>query len=103
MKRNDIPPCRFIVSNDETEIFMELAIKNFKKHLQVMMECMGDNYKRHFYDRQYIEEVFDKVIERTKDDFNKAMRDDSRIDYMIFMDEIKGNLKSMYSLYCFYL
>lgn len=82
---------------------MELAVINFNKHHQVMMECMGDNYKRHFYDRQYIERVFIKVIERTKDDFNEIMKDDSRKRYTLFIDEVKENLRAMYELYCTHL
>ncbi|WP_159235628.1 hypothetical protein [Raoultella terrigena] len=100
MKKNDIQLCDFIVTNDETEIFSELAIENFKKHVVIMAECMGDDYKRHLYDRKYIEEVFNNVIERTKDDFNKAKKDDSRMEYMLFMDEVRSNLRVIYSMYC---
>lgn len=103
MKKDDIELCGFIVTNDETEILAELAIENFKKHVVVMAQCMGDDYKRHLYDREYIEEVFNKVIERTKEDFNKAMKDDSRIEYMLFMDEVKDKLEYIYSLYCVHL
>ncbi|ECU6982625.1 hypothetical protein A7Y48_23525 [Salmonella enterica subsp. enterica serovar Enteritidis] len=84
-------------------MFAELAIENFKNHVVVMAQCMGDDYKRHLYDRKYIEEVFNKVIERTKEDFNKAMKDDSRIEYMLFMDGVKDKLEYIYSLYCVYL
>lgn len=103
MKKGDIELCGFIVTNDETEIFAELAIENFKNHVVVMAQCMGDDYKRHLYDRKYIEEVFNKVIERTKEDFNKAMKDDSRTEYRLFMDKVKNNLESIYSLFCVHL
>ncbi|EJX2758219.1 MULTISPECIES: hypothetical protein [Klebsiella] len=103
MKIDDIELCDFIVTNDETEIFAELAIENFKNHVVVMAQCMGDDYKRHLYDRKYIEEVFNKVIERTKEDFNKAMKDDSRIEYILFMDGVKDKLEYIYSLYCVHL
>lgn len=103
MKKDDIELCSFIVTNDETEIFAELAIENFKNHVVVMAQCMGDDYKRHLYDRRYIEEVFNKVIERTKEDFNKAMKDDSRIEYKLFMDGVKDKLEYIYSLYCVHL
>ncbi|EJD6651378.1 TPA: hypothetical protein ACWZKK_004708 [Klebsiella variicola] len=103
MEIEDIELCDFIVTNDETEMFAELAIENFKNHVVVMAQCMGDDYKRHLYDRKYIEEVFNKVIERTKEDFNKAMKDDSRIECMLFMDGVKDKLEYIYSLYCVYL
>ncbi len=50
MKNRTMLPCVVTVTNDETEIFMEMAINNFKKHLQVMIDCMGDDYERHFKD-----------------------------------------------------
>lgn len=103
MEIEDIELCDFIVTNDETEMFAELAIENFKNHVVVMAQCMGDDYKRHLYDRKYIEEVFNKVIERTKEDFNKAMKDDSRIECMLFMDGVKDKLEYIYSLYCVHL
>ncbi|AUT96590.1 hypothetical protein MC47_015300 [Citrobacter freundii] len=103
MKIDDIELCDFIVTNDETEIFAELAIENFKNHVVVMAQCMGDDYKRHLYDRKYIEDVFNKVIERTKEDFNKAMKDDSRIEYILFMNGVKDKLEYIYSLYCVHL
>ncbi|WP_200599056.1 hypothetical protein [Klebsiella variicola] len=103
MKIDDIELCDFIVTNDETEIFAELAIENFKNHVVVMAQCMGDDYKRHLYDRKYIEEVFNKVIERAKEDFKKAMKDDSRIECMLFMDGVKDKLEYIYSLYCVHL
>ncbi|ROW33711.1 hypothetical protein C3454_23870 [Citrobacter europaeus] len=103
MKIDDIELCDFIVTNDETEIFAELAIENFKNHVVVMAQCMGDDYKRHLYDRKYIEDVFNKVIERTKEDFKKAMKDDSRIEYILFMNGVKDKLEYIYSLYCVHL
>uniref|UniRef100_UPI003A9090C2 hypothetical protein n=1 Tax=Salmonella enterica TaxID=28901 RepID=UPI003A9090C2 len=49
MKNRTMLPCVVTVTNDETEIFMEMAVNNFKKHLQVMNDCMGDDYERHIY------------------------------------------------------
>ncbi len=36
MKNKNVLPCVVTVTNDETEVFMEMAINNFRKHLQVM-------------------------------------------------------------------
>ena len=55
MKNKNVLPCVVTVTNDETEVFMEMAINNFRKHLQVMVDCMGNDYERHFKDRLYIE------------------------------------------------
>ncbi len=57
MKSKNVLPCVVTVTNDETEVFMEMAINNFRKHLQVMIDCMGNDYERHFKNRRYIEEV----------------------------------------------
>ena len=35
------------VTNDETSIYGN-GNKNFRKHLQVMIDCMGNDYERHF-------------------------------------------------------
>ncbi|MCQ9222707.1 hypothetical protein NQ122_29900 [Klebsiella pneumoniae] len=47
MKSKNVLPCVVTVTNDETEVFMEMAINNFRKHLQVMIDCMGNDYERH--------------------------------------------------------
>ncbi|WII80130.1 hypothetical protein N5863_17330 [Klebsiella pasteurii] len=99
MKNRTILPCVITVTNDETEIFMEMAVNNFKKHLQVMIDCMGDDYERHFKDRRYIEDVIAKVIERTKQDFAEAMKDNKVKEYYLFLDEVRRNLRVIYSAY----
>ncbi|ATR53677.1 MULTISPECIES: hypothetical protein [Klebsiella pneumoniae complex] len=99
MKNRTILPCVITVTNDETEIFMEMAVNNFKKHLQVMIDCMGDDYERHFKDRRYIEDVIAKVIERTKQDFAETMRDNKGKEYYLFLDEVRRNLRVIYSAY----
>ncbi|HBS6387729.1 TPA: hypothetical protein OT191_002428 [Klebsiella variicola] len=99
MKNRTILPCVITVTNDETEIFMEMAVNNFKKHLQVMIDCMGDDYERHFKDRRYIEDVIAKVIERTKQDFAETMKDNKGKEYYLFLDEVIRNLRVIYSAY----
>lgn len=99
MKNRTILPCVITVTNDETEIFMEMAVNNFKKHLQVMIDCMGDDYERHFKDRRYIEEVIAKVIERTKKDFAESMKDNKGKEYCLFLDEVRRNLRVIYTAY----
>ncbi|MDV5293896.1 hypothetical protein [Klebsiella michiganensis] len=99
MKNRTMLPCVVTVTNDETEIFMEMAVNNFKKHLQVMIDCMGDDYERHFKDRRYIEEVIAKVIERTKQDFAEAMKDNKGKEYHLFLDEVRRNLRVIYFAY----
>ncbi|WP_407300726.1 hypothetical protein [Raoultella ornithinolytica] len=99
MKNRTILPCVITVTNDETEIFMEIAVNNFKKHLQVMIDCMGDDYEHHFKDRRYIEDVIAKVIERTKQDFAETMKDNKGKEYYLFLDEVRRNLRVIYSAY----
>lgn len=99
MKNRTMLPCVVTVTNDETEIFMEMAINNFKKHLQVMIDCMGDDYERHFKDRPYIEDVIVKVIERTKKDFAESMKDNKGKEYYLFLDEVRRNLRVIYLTY----
>lgn len=99
MKNRTMLPCVVTVTNDETEIFMEMAVNNFKKHLQVMIDCMGDDYERHFKDRRYIEDVIAKVIERTKKDFAESMKDNKGKEYYLFLDEVRRNLRVIYSAY----
>lgn len=99
MKNRTMLPCVVTVTNDETEIFMEMAVNNFKKHLQVMIDCMGDDYERHFKDRCYIEDVIAKVIERTKQDFAESMKDNKGKEYYLFLDEVQRNLNVIYSAY----
>ena len=44
MKSKNVLPFVVTVTNDETEVFMEMAINNFRKHLQAMIDCMrGDD------------------------------------------------------------
>ncbi|HBW3256750.1 TPA: hypothetical protein MEY06_002046 [Klebsiella pneumoniae] len=99
MKNRTMLPCVVTVTNDETEIFMEMAINNFKKHLQVMIDCMGDDYERHFKDRLYIEDVIVKVIERTKKDFAESMKDNKGKECYLFLDEVRRNLRVIYLAY----
>ncbi len=99
MKNRTMLPCVVTVTNDETEVFMEMAVNNFKNHLQVMIDCMGDDYERHFRDRRYIEDVIAKVIERTKQDFTESMKDNKRKEYYLFLDEVRRNLRVIYSAY----
>ncbi|MCS6656930.1 hypothetical protein [Klebsiella pneumoniae] len=99
MKNRTMLPCVVTVTNDETEIFMEMAINNFKKHLQVMIDCMGDDYECHFKDRLYIEDVIIKVIERTKKDFAESMKDNKGKEYYLFLDEVRRNLRVIYLAY----
>lgn len=99
MKNRTMLPCVVTVTNDETEVFMEMAVNNFKNHLQVMIDCMGDDYERHFKDRRYIEDVIAKVIERTKQDFSESMKDNKRKEYYLFLDEVRRNLRVIYSAY----
>lgn len=99
MKNRTILPCVVTVTNDETEVFMEMAVNNFKKYLQVMIDCMGDDYERHFKDRRYIEDVIAKVIERTKQDFAESMKDNKGKEYYLFLDEVRRNLRTIYSAY----
>ncbi|EMX8264379.1 hypothetical protein AAHK15_005146 [Salmonella enterica] len=99
MKNRTMLPCVVTVTNDETEVFMEMAVNNFKKHLQVMIDCMGDDYERHFKDRRYIEDVIAKVIERTKQDFAELMKDNKGKEYYLFLDEVRRNLRVIYSAY----
>ncbi|EAB7522698.1 TPA: hypothetical protein HHH31_001948 [Escherichia coli] len=100
MKSKNVLSFVVTVTNDETEIFMEMAINNFKKHLQVMIDCMGDDYERHFKDRLYIEGVIVKVIERTKKDFAESMKDNKGKEYYLFLDEVRRNLRVIYLAYC---
>ncbi|AXC65694.1 hypothetical protein DOE63_08840 [Salmonella enterica subsp. diarizonae serovar 59:z10:-] len=99
MKNRTILPCVVTATNDETEVFMEMAVNNFKKYLQVMIDCMGDDYERHFKDRRYIEDVIAKVIERTKQDFAESMKDNKGKEYYLFLDEVRRNLRAIYSAY----
>ncbi|EJL9553299.1 hypothetical protein R3P88_003737 [Salmonella enterica] len=99
MKNRTMLPSVVTVTNDETEVFMEMAVNNFKKHLQVMIDCMGDDYERHFKDRRYIEDVIAKVIERTKQDFAESMKDNKGKEYYLFLDEVRRNLRVIYSAY----
>lgn len=99
MKNKQMLPCVVAVTNDETEIFMEMAINNFRNHLQVMFDCMGNYYERHFKDRRYIEEVIAKVIERTKQEFAESMKDNRGKEYYLFLDEVQRNLNVIYSAY----
>ncbi|HBK4614383.1 TPA: hypothetical protein ACYRSE_004997 [Klebsiella michiganensis] len=99
MKNRTILPCVITVTNDETEIFMEMAVNNFKKHLQVMIDCMGDDYERHFKDRRYVEDVIVKVIERTKQDFSESMKDNKGKECYLFLDEVRRNLRVIYTAY----
>lgn len=99
MKNRTILPCVITVTNDETEIFMEMAVNNFKKHLQVMIDCMGDDYERHFKDRRYVEDVIVKVIERTKQDFSESMKDNKGKECYLLLDEVRRNLRVIYTAY----
>ncbi|EAX6622969.1 hypothetical protein BIB81_07615 [Salmonella enterica] len=99
MKSKNVLPCVVTVTNDETEVFMEIAINNFRKHLQAMIDCMGDDYERYFKDRRYIEEVIAKVIERTKQEFAESMKDNKGKEYYLFLDEVRRNLRVIYSAY----
>lgn len=99
MKNKTMLPCVVTVTNDETEIFMEMAVKNFNKHLQVMIDCMGDDYERHFKNRRYIDEVIVKVIERTKQDFAESVKENKGNEYHLFLDEVQRNLRVIYAAY----
>ena len=99
MKSKNVLPCVVTVTNDETEVFMEMAINNFRKHLQAMIDCMGNDYERHFKDRLCIEEVIGKVIERTKREFAESMKDNKGKKYHLFLDEVRRNLRVIYSAY----
>ena len=99
MKSKNVLPCVVTVTNDETEVFMEMAINNFRKQIQVMIDCMGNDYERHFKNRRYIEEVIAKVIERTKQEFAESMKDNTGEEYYLFLDEVRRNLRVIYSAY----
>lgn len=99
MKSKNVLPCVVTVTNDETEVFMEMAKNNFRKHLQVMIDCMEKDGERHFKDRLYIEEVIGKAIERTKQEFAESMKDNKGKEYYLFLDEVRRNLRVIYSAY----
>ncbi|WP_259273166.1 hypothetical protein [Klebsiella pneumoniae] len=63
------------------------------------MDCMGNDYERHFKNRRYIEEVIAKVIERTKQEFAESMKDNKGEEYYLFLDEVRRNLRVIYSAY----
>lgn len=62
-----------------------------------MIDCMGNDYERHFKDRLYIEEVIES--DRTnKQEFAESMKDNKWKEYYLFLDEVRRNLRGY--LFC---
>ncbi|MBK0560449.1 hypothetical protein, partial [Klebsiella pneumoniae] len=57
------------------------------------------DYERYFKNRRYVEEVIAKVIERTKQEFAESMKDNKGEEYYLFLDEVRRNLRVIYSAY----
>jgi hypothetical protein len=67
MKNINVPEISFIFDNDKTEVFSRMAMDNFRKHLQVMIDCMGNDLNVIFM-ILYMNMVMDHIIYITKPD-----------------------------------
>lgn len=86
----------FVIENDKTGVFSEMAIKNFEIYILKMMHELGDDFERYLSNKKYINELMEKTIETTKPDFIKWMHDNNTGGCSFFIDEVMSDLKYAY-------
>ncbi|EDW1641469.1 hypothetical protein EK69_001599 [Salmonella enterica subsp. enterica] len=96
MKNKGMIRVSFVLENDKTGVFSEMATKNFEVYILKMIDVMGDDFERYLKDKKYINELMEKIIETTKPDFIKWMCDNDIGGCSFFIDEVMKELKYSY-------
>lgn len=103
MKNKGMIRVSFVLENDKTGVFSEMATKNFEIYILKMMDVMGDDFERYLKDKKYINELMGNInelmgniIETTKPDFIKWMCDNDIGGCSFFIDEVMKELKYSY-------
>lgn len=96
MKNINVPEISFFFDNDKTEIFSRMALDNLALYVAKMFKIMGDQFERHLYDKKYMNMVMDHIIDITKPDFLKWVKDNNVGECTFLIDEVMEDLKYSY-------
>lgn len=96
MKNINVPEISFIFDNDKTEVFSRMAIDNLALYVEKMFKIMGDQFERHLYDKKYMNMVMEHIIDITKPDFLKWVKDNNVGECTFLIDEAMEDLKYSY-------
>ncbi|ECZ6731523.1 hypothetical protein F8X42_24320, partial [Salmonella enterica] len=69
-------------------------------YINNMQECMGDRFFKNIADMKYIDDVFNKVIENSKEGFSQFLKKHKIAGTIkkVFFDEVKVNLRFMHNV-----
>ena len=80
------------VYNESTRLFLVKSFYCYELYISNMQEYMGDRFFKMVEDRIYMDDVFDKVIENSKEcKSSGSLRD-------VLFDEVKVNLRHMHNV-----
>lgn len=96
MKNVNVPEISFFFDNDKTEVFSRMAIDNLALYVAKMFKIMGDQFERHLYDKKYMNMVMDHIIDITKPDFLKWVKENNVEECTFLIDEVMEDLKYSY-------
>ena len=93
------PPVVLTISNDETEIFLKKAVENIKEHVQYILDYAFDDFTRHNEEKEYIDTLIAKVIDKTKTDFEEKVTSKKLKVSDVYFDEVSVNLRKLYTVF----
>lgn len=88
------------VYNESTRLFLVKSFYCYELYISNMQEYMGDRFVKMVEDRIYMDDVFDKVIENSKEGFNKFLKEGKSSGSLrdVLFDEVKVNLRHMHNV-----
>lgn len=88
------------VYNDSTRLFFVKSFYYYELYISNMKEYMGDRFFKRVEDREYMDDVFDKVIENSKEGFNRFLKECKCSGSLrdVLFDEVKVNLRHMHNV-----
>lgn len=88
------------VTNESTRWFLAKSFSCYELYLHNMQEYMGEKFCKNVEDMKYMDDVFDKVIDNSKEGFNQFVKEHGGSGSLkeVFFDEIKVNLRFMHNV-----
>ncbi|CAE14115.1 MULTISPECIES: hypothetical protein [Photorhabdus] len=88
------------VTNESTRLFIVKAFEGYELYINNMQEYMGSRFFKNIADMKYMDDVFDKVIENSKEGFSQFLKKNKSAGSLkeVFFDEVKVNLRFMHNV-----
>lgn len=88
------------VYNESTRLFLVRSFSCYELYIKNMQRHMENSFLKNIEDRRYMDDIFDKIIENSKDGFSRYLKECGSSGSLkdVLFDEVKVNLRHMHNV-----